>query len=70
VRKTITYLFPPERNYAASRNGFIDGHLVGHIVQDIGFEAFNQYGSYMGTWPTKERARRALESEPVRCEHC
>jgi hypothetical protein len=49
---------------------FIDGHLVGHIVQDIGFEAFNQYGSYMGTWPTKERARKALEREPLKCEHC
>ena len=34
---------------------FVDGHLVGHIYHDIGFEAFNQYGSYMGTWPTEAR---------------
>ena len=49
---------------------FVDGHLVGHIYHDIGFEAFNQYGSYMGTWPTKERARKALEGQPVKREHC
>jgi hypothetical protein len=49
---------------------FIDGRLAGHICQDIGFEAFNEQGSYMGTYPTKERARRALEREPPKCEHC
>jgi hypothetical protein len=49
---------------------FVDGHLVGHIAQDIGFEAFNSQGCYVGTYPTKERARRTLEREPVRCEHC
>ena len=47
-----------------------DGHLVGHIAQDIGFEAFNCRGCYFGTFPTKERARRALEKEPLKCEHC
>ena len=49
---------------------FIDGHLVGHIAQDIGYEAFNCHGSYVGTFPTKQQARRALEREPQRCEHC
>ena len=46
---------------------FVDGHLVGHIAQDIGFEAFNHQGSYVGTFPTKQQARRALEREPVKC---
>jgi hypothetical protein len=32
---------------------FIDGHLVGHITQDIGFEAFNHQGCYIGAFPTK-----------------
>jgi hypothetical protein len=49
---------------------FVDGHLVGHIAQDIGFEAFNSQGCFVGSFPTKERARRALEREPQLCEHC
>jgi hypothetical protein len=48
---------------------FVDGHLVGHIAQDIGFEAFNSQGCFVGSFPTKERARRALEREPQLCEH-
>jgi hypothetical protein len=36
---------------------FVDGHLVGHIYHDHGYEAFNEFGSYMGTWPTRERPR-------------
>lgn len=49
---------------------FVDGHLVGHIAQDIGFEAFNHQGCYVGTFTTKQKARQALEREPQRCEHC
>jgi hypothetical protein len=49
---------------------FENGHLIGHIYADIGFEAFNAQGCFMGCWPTRERARKALEREPARCEHC
>lgn len=49
---------------------FIAGQLVGRICSDIGFATFDQHGCYVGTYPTKERARKALEREPQPCEHC
>jgi hypothetical protein len=49
---------------------FVDGHLVGHIAQDVGFQAFAPNGSHVGTYLTKQKARQALEREPQRCEHC
>ena len=68
---------------ANSAYGFIaeDGRSKQHFfhVRDIvtparalsfGFDAFNEHGAFMGTWPTKERARKALDGEPLKCEHC
>ena len=49
---------------------FIDGHFVGHLAQDIGFEVYNAAGKWIGTYPTRERARKTLEGEPQLCEHC
>ena len=31
----------------------VDGHLVGHIAQDCGFQAFSPNGSHVGTYLTK-----------------
>ena len=49
---------------------FEDGRLVGQIYADCGFQAFAPNGSHVGTYLTRERARRALEREPLKCERC
>jgi cold shock CspA family protein len=68
VRQSLNY--SRRRIMESIEHIFVDGHLVGHIAQDIGFEAFNHHGSYVGTFPTKQQARKALEREPALCVDC
>ena len=41
--------------------------LSGTSPKTLEFEALSSQGCYVGTYPTKQQARRALERAPVRC---